>query len=78
MIIATIALVTKQETCEGCGTVFNRPTGKRLHRCFDCRMLGYAANTTQSRLKQGVYYENTVRGQLAHWKMEAERLGIEV
>jgi len=68
----------KAETCETCGTVFEREVGRRLHLCPDCRMARFAGNAAQSHAKQGPYWEKVVRGQLARWKKEAEALGIDV
>ena len=67
----------KRETCKACGSVFMRDPGRRMHKCPDCRLATWVGNTAQSHLREGAYYEKTVRGALAHWKREAERLGID-
>lgn len=66
----------KEETCESCGKVFIRAGGRRMHQCHDCRIAKVMAIAAQGHLKQGVYWEKVVRGQLRKWHREAELVGI--
>lgn len=67
----------KQETCESCHQRFERPPGKRMHKCHDCRLLGLMANTAQVSAKQGPWWEKMVMGQYKRWKAEMEKLGYD-
>ena len=68
----------KEETCESCGVVFMRAGGRRMHLCFDCRIAKVMAVSAQQYLKQGLYWERMIRGQLRKWSREARALGLDV
>jgi hypothetical protein len=69
---------TRWERCQSCSTAFIRQTGRRKKFCEDCRMAKVMAIAAQVHGKEGLYWENTIRGQLRKWMREAKLLGIDV
>ena len=64
------------ETCVECGRVFWRRKGKRRHYCPKCGQASNVLASVSMSKRSGPTYEKAVRGQLAFWTAEAERLGL--
>ena len=62
--------------CVDCGRPFQRESGDDRRYCADCGTWRTLDAAQQMRLKQGPVYEKAVRGQLARWTAEAQRLGL--
>lgn len=64
------------EDCEDCGESFQRWKGERRHRCPECAAVRAVKAQDSMAGRTGEVYERAVRGQLAHWTAEAQRLGL--
>lgn len=63
-------------SCPACGATFERRAGKNTGVCISCATAKLSDVARQSRDRAGPAYEKVVRGQLRHWRAEAERLGL--
>ena len=63
-------------TCERCGVVFERESGRNRRLCQQCATDTVLCAADQMHNKTGPLYEKSVRKQLTYWKAEAKRLGI--
>jgi hypothetical protein len=69
-------LISVTEVCESCGVTFERPSGRRMGDCSDCRIGRCTDAATQLHEKSGPIYEKLVRKSNTFWRAEAQRLGI--